>query len=373
MGTLSAWVRTSRNCCISREYRAVAGESTADRIGLRTPPRRAKSRRVFRVGTVRATALHRAACLTAVATFILLFVGGLVTSTGSGLAVPDWPLSFGQVFPAMVGGVLFEHGHRLMASFVGLLTLGLALWVVVVERRPAVRALALAALFAVILQGVLGGVTVLYKLPLGVSVTHACLAQVFFCLTVALAQVTAPWWLTAAPRIPGTTTRSIALLATATVFLQLVLGALMRHMGAGLSIPDFPLAFGRLVPPLATPHIAVHFAHRMGALLVATVVLVMVGRVYRAHASEPALTRPARLVSVLLVLQITLGGLTVLSRRAVVPTTTHLVVGAALLATCLVLTLRAARLTLRHPELSPSAETPAPVSRPARALEEVGL
>ena len=125
-----------------------------------------------------ATRLHRFAVLTASATCVLLFLGGLVTSTGSGLAVPDWPLSFGQVFPEMVGGVLFEHGHRLAASAVGLLTLVLAVWVVVSDTRPSIRGLAVAMLVAVILQGVLGGVTVLYKLPLAVSVTHACLAQI---------------------------------------------------------------------------------------------------------------------------------------------------------------------------------------------------
>src|SRR5512143_3915013 len=103
------------------------------------------------------TRLHRFAMLTAGATYVLLFLGGLVTSTGSGLAVPDWPLSFGQVFPTMVGGVLYEHGHRLAASTVGLLTLVLAVWVVVSEPRPAVRGLAVAMLVAVILQGVLGG------------------------------------------------------------------------------------------------------------------------------------------------------------------------------------------------------------------------
>src|SRR5262252_8567588 len=128
--------------------------------------------------------------MTAGATLVLIFVGALVTSTGSGLAVPDWPLSFGQVFPAMVGGVLYEHGHRLAASTVGLLTLVLAVWVVVAEPRAGVRGLAVAMLVAVILQGVLGGVTVLYKLPLAVSVTHACLAQTFFCLAVTMVVVT---------------------------------------------------------------------------------------------------------------------------------------------------------------------------------------
>src|SRR6267143_4039465 len=104
----------------------------------------------------RSTGLHVFAVLTAAATFVLLFIGGLVTSTGSGLAVPDWPLSYGQVFPAMVGGVLFEHGHRLAAAVVGCLTVVLALWTVIGESRPAVRALGLLALLAVVLQGVLG-------------------------------------------------------------------------------------------------------------------------------------------------------------------------------------------------------------------------
>src|SRR6185295_3528448 len=149
--------------------------------------------------------------------------------------VPDWPLSFGQVFPEMTGGVLFEHGHRLAASLVGMLTLVLALWTVVREPRPGVRALALLALFAVILQGVLGGVTVLYKLPLAVSVTHACLAQVFFCLTVTLAIVTGRAWIAPATVSSGSPSLStLATVTTAAVFVQVALGAVMRHMGAGL-------------------------------------------------------------------------------------------------------------------------------------------
>src|SRR5216117_1856653 len=154
--------------------------------------------------------IHRLAVVTAGATLMLLFVGGLVTSTGSGLAVPDWPLSFGQVFPPMVGGVLFEHGHRLAATAVGCLTVVLALWTVVGDARASVRALGLLALLAVVLQGLLGGITVLYKLPLAVSVTHACLAQTFFCLTVALAIVTGPAW--SAPR-PRRTPAGLAVLA----------------------------------------------------------------------------------------------------------------------------------------------------------------
>jgi cytochrome c oxidase assembly protein subunit 15 len=299
--------------------------------------------------------LHRFALLTAGATFVLLFLGGLVTSTGSGLAVPDWPLSFGQVFPEMTGGVLFEHGHRLAASAVGCLTLVLALWVVMAEARAGVRALGLLALFAVVLQGVLGGVTVLYKLPLAVSVAHACLAQVFFCLTVVLAVVTGPRW-TEAPAVPasgahpGVTTA--ATVTTAVVFGQLVLGALMRHMHAGLAIPDFPLAFGRIVPPLATPYITVHFAHRVGALVVLLAVGWTAFRVLRDHAHVPLLRRPALLAVGLVVLQVTLGAITIWSRRAVLPTTAHLVGGASLLATCLVLAVRARHMIAAVPQAS---------------------
>jgi len=306
-------------------------------------------------------ALHRFAVLTAGATFVLLFIGGLVTSTGSGLAVPDWPLSFGMVFPPMVGGVLFEHGHRLAASAVGVLTVALALWTVVGDQRPAVRALGLLALLAVVLQGVLGGVTVLYKLPLAVSVTHACLAQVFFCLTVMLAVLTGTGWSAPRARHAPASLPFLTGVTTALVFVQLVLGALMRHMGAGLAIPDFPLAFGRLVPPLVTPHITVHFAHRIGALVVTVAVATTVAGVLRGG-RDPWLRRPALLATGLVVLQVTLGALTIWSRRAVLPTTLHLTVGAALLATCLVLTLRASRVATRR------SAAPAALGLPGRAL-----
>jgi heme a synthase len=288
---------------------------------------------------------HRLAVVTAAATYGLLFLGGLVTSTGSGLAVPDWPLSFGQVFPAMVGGVLFEHGHRLAATTVGLLTLTLSGWTVVREERPGVRALGLTMLFVVILQGVLGGITVLYKLPLAVSATHACLAQIFFCLAVTMAVVTAPAWgpPRAHPIELGAPLPALASCATGAVFVQLVLGALVRHMGAGLAIPDFPLAFGRVVPPFDTPLITVHFAHRVGAIAVATMVVTVASAVFRRHRGERGLVRLAGLALALLVAQVALGASIIWTHRAVVPTTTHLVVGAALLATCLVMTLQSGR------------------------------
>src|SRR5262249_33821337 len=138
--------------------------------------------------------VHRFAAVTAGATLVLIFVGALVTSTGSGLAVPDWPLSFGQVFPPMMGGVLFEHGHRLVAASAGLLTVPVMVLVSHWVPRGWVRWLARGGVLAVLVQGALGGITVLWRLPLMVSVTHACLAQAFLCLVMALAVCTAPSW-----------------------------------------------------------------------------------------------------------------------------------------------------------------------------------
>jgi cytochrome c oxidase assembly protein subunit 15 len=247
--------------------------------------------------------------------------------------------------PEMVGGVLFEHGHRMAASLVGFLTLILSIWTVVSETRPGVRALAMLMIVAVILQGVLGGVTVLYKLPIAVSVTHACLAQTFFCMAVTMAIVTGPSW--GAPRARpielGAPLPALAVATTATVFIQLILGALTRHSGAGLAIPDFPLAFGRLVPPFETNLIAIHFAHRVGALLVSVMVLTLATTALRHPEAPASVRRLAALAVALLVLQISLGASIIWTHRSVVPTTTHLVVGAALLATCWATTLRAGR------------------------------
>jgi len=290
---------------------------------------------------------HRYAVACAVATFLLLLAGGLVTSTGSGLAVPDWPLSFGRVFPPMVGGVLFEHGHRLVAAAVGVLTLVLAFWFARREARAWVRRLAYVAAGAILLQGLLGGLTVLLRLPPAISVLHACLAQGFFCVVVLLALVTSEGFVARRPealRDEGAPRLwALGSIATLLVYAQLILGAVMRHTGAGLAIPDFPLAFGRLVPPMASFEIAIHFAHRAGALVVAAAVLFLAVRILRRHPGRIDLAGPARLLVLLVVVQILLGGATVLTRLAVVPATAHVVVGALLVAACLVVTVRSAR------------------------------
>lgn len=290
---------------------------------------------------------HRYAVVLAAATLCLIFIGGLVTSTGSALAVPDWPLSFHRFFPPMRGGVLFEHGHRMAAGTVALLTIGLALWAWRCEPRRYVRMLALTAVLLVVVQAVLGGLTVLFLLPLTLAVSHAACAQAFFCLTVALALITNPRWeryTTVAsghewPRLPA-----LAALTTAIIYCQILIGAVMRHMGAGLAIPDFPLNFGHLLPPLDSPDVAINFAHRVGAVVVSIFVLWTVAWVLRGYREVAQLRRPALGMVVLLALQITLGAITVLGRRPVIPTTAHVAVGAALLATCLALTLRAYRL-----------------------------
>jgi len=289
--------------------------------------------------------LHRFAVALAAATVLLIVAGGLVTSTESGLSVPDWPTTYGQnmfTFPLskMVGGIRFEHTHRLVASTVGFLTIMLAFWLWRREPRAWVRRLGYAALAAVVAQGVLGGLTVLFLLPTAVSVAHACLAQTFFCLTVALAVVTSPRWRDAEPVAPGRVGAAAKVLV-GVIFLQLLIGAVMRHTKAGLAIPDFPLAFGRVVPPIASFSVAVHFAHRVGAVAVAAMAFIVLARARRS--ARPGLRKTAITIVSLVLLQIGLGGLTVLSRKDVLITTGHVAAGALILGTSLALALASTR------------------------------
>src|ERR687891_237617 len=139
-------------------------------------------------------ALHRFSVYLAICTLFLVVAGASVTSNQAGLSVPDWPLSYGEVMPEMKGGVFFEHGHRMIASAVGFLTIILAVWLWRCEERQWLRRLGWTLLAAVIAQGVLGGMTVLFLLPPAVSISHACLAQLFFAGTVAMALFTSPGW-----------------------------------------------------------------------------------------------------------------------------------------------------------------------------------
>lgn len=293
--------------------------------------------------------LNRFAKLLVGATFVLIFIGGLVTSTGSGLSVPDWPTTYGHFmfsFPIskMVGGILFEHGHRMVATIVGLLMTVLALWLWLKEPRRWVKWFGLGALFAVIAQGILGGITVLYSLPMPISVMHACLAQGFFSMTICLAMFTSKEWNYAEPKLVDAgkpSIQSLALITSAVVYLQLILGAIMRHTGSGLAIPDFPLAFGKIIPPIKSQAIAIHFLHRVGAVIVSTSVIWTCVQIFRHHKNQPKLTRPAWVLIYSLVLQILLAGFTIWTQKGVLPTTAHVATGAFILGTSLILALRA--------------------------------
>jgi cytochrome c oxidase assembly protein subunit 15 len=294
--------------------------------------------------------LHRYIKVVAASTVLLIAAGGMVTSTDSGLAVPDWPNTYGQFmfsFPLekMVGGVLYEHGHRLIASTVGFLTIILAVWTWWIEPRAWVRRLAFAALGAVILQGLLGGLTVIFLLPAPISVGHAGLAQLFFCLTLSLALFTSRGWGDAASSPPpdDLMLRRVATGTTVLVFAQILLGATMRHTEAGLAIPDFPWAFGQLVPPRWNAGVAIHFSHRVGALLVTAGVLATAGHVWYHHGGRRELVRPAALLVFLVLLQGTLGAFVIWTGLQPVVNTAHVVNGALVLGTSLVLTLRAFR------------------------------
>jgi cytochrome c oxidase assembly protein subunit 15 len=293
--------------------------------------------------------VHRFALLVASATFLLIIAGALVTSHDAGLATPDWPLSNGQVFPKMVGNLFWEHGHRLVATGVGLLTIALVIYLFLKERRRWVRRLGLFALVAVIAQGLLGGLTVKLMLPLAVSSAHATLAQLFFCTTISLAVFTSPGWIQSRAIIEekGTVAvRHLCVAALAAIFLQLILGATLRHATTWNLPPDKDLLL----------------AHIAGATAVTVVLSIVVLTVFRRHREESFLTRPASMALSLLGIQLLLGLAAYWARLAspndpqplnpmVGITVAHVACGALLFASTIVLTLRAFRI-LRPCEMS---------------------
>ena len=252
--------------------------------------------------------LHRYACATVGAAFLLLIAGGLVTSTDSGLAVPDWPLSYGKFFPPMVGGILYEHGHRMIAGVVALMIAGLAAWLWRVEPRRWVRRLGAAALGGVIAQALLGGLTVILLLPPAVSITHACLAQLVFCSLAGLALATSPAWHEAAAHPADSATRMQTALLASAVCVQLILGALIRHTGQGLTL-----------------HIA-------GAIMVLLLSAGLAWRVSRKAPRDAGLWRIVRLLPVAVVAQIGLGLSVWAFGRPILLATAHVAFGAAVLA-----------------------------------------
>jgi cytochrome c oxidase assembly protein subunit 15 len=278
--------------------------------------------------------LHRFAIFTATVTLILIVAGALVTSNDAGLSVPDWPTSFGSIYkiPQMVGGIKYEHTHRMVAEFVGLLTIILAVWTWRVEKRRWMRLLGVGALATVIIQGVLGGLTVLYFLPAPVSSAHAAVAQTFFCIAVSIAVFTGRRWLQEHPRTDFDARRptlfTLTLLSIFVLYVQLLLGAMFRHHGLSW-----------------WPHV-VH------AGVVATVLSWTAIRAIGVYSQVDAVKRPAVMMLGLMVAQLCLGFFAFITRvmwghdaaqpelPMVVATVIHVAVGALLLATTVVLAIQ---------------------------------
>jgi cytochrome c oxidase assembly protein subunit 15 len=264
-------------------------------------------------------------------TLLLIVAGALVTSNDAGLSVPDWPTTFGSFYkmPHMVGGVKFEHGHRMVAEFVGLLTIVLAVWTWRAERRRWLRILGVAALGTVITQGILGGLTVLFYLPAPVSSAHAAIAQTFFCIAVCIGIFTGRQWVEELPQVEIDRRRpslfTLTLLSIFVLYVQLVLGAMFRHKGMSW-----------------WPHV-VH------ASVVAVVLTWCAIRALSVYSKIEALRKPAIILLSLLITQLCLGFAAFLTRVAwgrdsaqpelpmVISTVAHVTVGALLLATTVVL------------------------------------
>jgi len=286
----------------------------------------------------------------AVVTFFLIIAGALVTSNDAGLSVPDWPTSFGSLYkiPHLVGGVKFEHTHRMIAQFVGFLSIILAVWTWRADPRRWMKYLGLTALSLVIAQGILGGITVLFYLPPAVSSAHAALAQTFFCVVVLIALFTGQNWVEEIPLVEIDRERpsmfALVLFSIVVLYVQLILGAMFRHHGLSW------------------------WPHVLNAATVAIVLTWTCVRALSRYSGLDGVRRPAITLLSLLIAQLCLGFVAFLTRVAwghdavqpelpmVVSTVAHVAVGALLLATTVVL---AAQVWLRVPvveERIPSRE-----------------
>jgi cytochrome c oxidase assembly protein subunit 15 len=298
---------------------------------------------------------HRFTVFVAVVAFLLLIAGGLVTSNNAGLAVPDWPTSFGSLYkmPPMVGGVKFEHGHRMVAEFVGLLTIIVAIWTWKVDKRGWMRLLTVGAVLGVIVQGVIGGIGVKEFLPPWVSTLHATFGQTMFCTLAAIAVFTSRGWLvTPSQQISRQEARPLirhSWMLIGFLYLQLVLGAAFRHVWTKLG------PMGSNEWPV---HKIVHaflYPHMLNALFVAGLIAYVSLRALTKHPNIPYLKRPAVLLLVLLIVQLMLGVGAYIVRvvegvnevqptvALVSVTVAHMGVGALILALAFILTIQAYR------------------------------
>lgn len=336
-------MRTLGGESVNRGAVATSGPPT----GLHSP----KEGALKAISTSYHSRLHAYAIFLAVITLLLIVAGALVTSNDAGLSVPDWPTTFGSIYhmPRMVGGVLFEHGHRMVAEFVGFNTIILAVWTWIADKRRWLRFLAVGALATVIIQGVLGGLTVLNFLPPAISSAHAAMAQTFFCIAVCIAMFTGHNWIEEVPRVEPETHRprliTLTVLSIVVLYVQLILGAMFRHRGLSW-----------------WPHV-VH------AAVVAIVLTWTAVRAISQYSRIPAVKRPAILMLSLLIAQLCLGFAAFLTKviwaadapqpelPMVIATVAHVAVGALLLATAVVLAIEVWRyVPVRFEERVPSGE-----------------
>ena len=306
--------------------------------------------------------LHRFAVITAVATFLLLGAGGLVTSHEAGMSVPDWPNSYGYnmfLFPPSKwsGGIFYEHTQRLRASLVALMTTVLAFWLCLKDSRRWMKWLGIAAFLGVVAQGVLGGLRVTLSMD-SLGIFHGIVAQSFFALICAIALLTSRFWFrlsaSQSPVLVPRGLRSHVLYVTVLIFLQLALGATMRHQHAGLSISDFPLAHGQIWPdtspasiarynaermdvvnqnPITAFQVVLQMIHRLGALLIFLGVAAAAGLSIKRLGIKDYLTKFAFFWLGLILIQVALGIETIWSNKAADIATAHVLVGALSLVT----------------------------------------
>ncbi len=272
---------------------------------------------------------HRVTLTTAVTTFFLLLVGGLVHGTGASLACPDWPTCYGTLMPPMRGLIFYEHGHRLLATAVGILTIVSAVLIYREHRdRPLLWKLAFGALGLVIFQGLLGGLTVIFKLPPAVSTAHLGTSMIFFSTMIVLAFLTRPDAAPAQTPVPDSIPRVIVL-SGVIVYLQIVMGAVVRHTNSGLACLSFPFC-GLTAWPAAA--VWIQMTHRTGAALVFVTVTRLSRSVSKTAGAPAAVRWLARSAVVLMLVQIALGVMSVFSHLELITVTAHLGVGALLLA-----------------------------------------
>lgn len=316
-----------------------------------------------------------------VATLFLIFLGGQVKSNEAGLAVPDWPTSYGEPMFAFgpanwVGGIFHEHVHRLVASSVGMMCIVLVFWLMYREERRWVKTLGWVALAGVILQGLLGGLTVIFMLPVAISTSHAVLAQTFFLVTILIAYSLSR---ERAAREQENQSEGYAALVAPVLFMlgavyvQLILGALMRHTESGLAIPDFPsmggqylpvftpetlawindwrydqqvVANGQFLEPVTLGQVWIHFIHRLGAFVVLCTAIIVTFVGWQLRGSNVRVWRTVCSLDAVVAIQIGLGISTVLLKKTPVVTSVHVMTGAALLGFTALLALRVLPLQL---------------------------